>query len=528
MTAEFNNLGSIFTAYSAYLKVQNPDKPYCDANIKSALVRYTLPGWGLTVEKGQDPVKLMAQVPIHQFKDALATQEGVFESLGKEVSGQTKRTYRMHLKQMLNWCSKQRWWKENFIGDMPKYAPRMLVRKGSAKDIRVTTKPKKGNYGLTDCQMNETLKSEFSQLYRFLTSISIRNRKEEPVTEATAKSINISLKQILGWIHNIRNTPLEELSLKLLDDIDLIDEYLDWYRTERQAAPSSESVQIRSFLALARFHHYKTSTAKFYRDIPIIEQLRELLNNTEKRAKKHSKISDDSKKWLDWSEYLAAVEQLKQECALRRESGGLRPQTAVASSYQRYLIAAFLAYMPPDRQRTLRELEIGRTLVKDGNNWFIKLGANDYKTGKSYGEQITPIPDILYHEIELWINKWRLVFKPNHNFFFTKTKGEPMDGASIYDVFIGAMYRVTGKRTNPHLIRSMCITHFQRTGATDKDMEALALAMKHSREMQREVYDKRTQQEKVQPALNMMLRQKAGTLPSPPKLEPVKLDAINE
>ena len=40
-----------------------------------------------------------------------------------------------------------------------------------------------------------------------------------------------------------------------------------------------------------------------------------------------------------------------------------------------------------DRQRTLRELALGRTLVKEEGKWLIRHGAGDYKTGRSYGER---------------------------------------------------------------------------------------------------------------------------------------------
>lgn len=40
-----------------------------------------------------------------------------------------------------------------------------------------------------------------------------------------------------------------------------------------------------------------------------------------------------------------------------------------------------------DRQRTLRELEVGRTLFKEGDRWVIKHQAADYKTGRAYGER---------------------------------------------------------------------------------------------------------------------------------------------
>ena len=49
-----NHLGEIFAAYAEYLRRSNPNKPYSDANVKTALVKYTLPGWGLT-ERGIHP-----------------------------------------------------------------------------------------------------------------------------------------------------------------------------------------------------------------------------------------------------------------------------------------------------------------------------------------------------------------------------------------------------------------------------------------------------------------------------------------
>ena len=40
-----------------------------------------------------------------------------------------------------------------------------------------------------------------------------------------------------------------------------------------------------------------------------------------------------------------------------------------------------------DRQRTLRELEVGRTLFNEGGRWVIKHQAGDYKTGRAYGQR---------------------------------------------------------------------------------------------------------------------------------------------
>ncbi len=68
------------------------------------------------------------------------------------------------------------------------------------------------------------------------------------------------------------------------------------------------------------------------------------------------------------------VQQLKAECAGLDQQGRARPPQQVASSLQRYLMFAILACIP-DRQRTLRELRLGTTLVKDELGRWVDGGA---------------------------------------------------------------------------------------------------------------------------------------------------------
>jgi hypothetical protein len=86
-----------------------------------------------------------------------------------------------------------------------------------------------------------------------------------------------------------------------------------------------------------------------------------------------------------------------------------RHATGVGMSYQRFLSLAFFVLIPPDRARTVYELEVGRTLVwghfqegifvaTDNQEhptaaWFIHLQPEDYKTGAAYGEYWGSIPN---------------------------------------------------------------------------------------------------------------------------------------
>ena len=121
-------------------------------------------------------------------------------------------------------------------------------------------------------------------------------------------------------------------------------------------------------------------------------------------AAKGARGADEAAKWLDWPDYLRLVERLRLECAPLTHLGDQRADRDVALAVQRYLLFAILACVP-DRQRTLRELELGRTLlcepeVHDGleeehreerrRRWVIAHAPEDYKTGGAYGARGVP------------------------------------------------------------------------------------------------------------------------------------------
>ena len=78
-------------------------------------------------------------------------------------------------------------------------------------------------------------------------------------------------------------------------------------------------------------------------------------------------------------------------------------------------------------------------------------------------------------------------------------------GNNIYSLVVRACYQYTGKRTNPHLLRDMIVTYVREApNTTEQQLEALALYMGHSVEIQRKSYDRRTFMKKVEPAIELM------------------------
>lgn len=124
----------------------------------------------------------------------------------------------------------------------------------------------------------------------------------------------------------------------------------------------------------------------------------------------------------------------------------------------------------------------------------------------------------MYPLLEEWLSQWREIFNPIHSYVFTQLNGKPLTDNSLYHYFRKRVYRLTGKAFTPHMVRDSIVTHFKLSGASDQVLAALAELMAHSLEMQCKIYDRRTPQQKVAPALEALQSLPTGTLLPPPPL----------
>ena len=149
---------------------------------------------------------------------------------------------------------------------------------------------------------------------------------------------------------------------------------------------------------------------------------------------------------------------------------------------------------------------------ESGNNmWVIKHTADDYKTGSTYGERPPlPLTITLTSDIDDFLDRWRPALlnpdKEESSFLFLQPRtGNPLTANSVYQIVSRCCYKYKQKKTNPHLLRDMIVTHVRKNAdASEKELEALALFMGHSIQMQRDSYDRRTLEQKVSPAVKLM------------------------
>jgi hypothetical protein len=381
---------------------------------------------------------------------------------------------------------------------------------------QVTSRTKAAKYALDSSEMTPALQEEFAALFRFGTQ-AFFGAQQDVICGVTAEKYSDHLRAALGWLHRERTVPLEKLSLRALlpsskrEGVALTFEYVQWLIRERSIAVSTQLIVLRSFMHCAKFLYHNESRIvrgsgdKPYSDLPVVKELRALINAANKSAKVAPRVADETLKWLDWPEYLKVVEELRKECAGLRSLGGKkRTRSAVARSVQRYLMFAILASVP-DRQRTLRELEVGRTLVKVDGRWVIKHGPEEYKTGRVYGTRpLLVLPQNLVPYLDDFITTWRQELNPQHKFLFSQVGGKPLTDKGTWKVFMKTAYRLSGKRCHPHLVRDMIVTYLRNGNATERELEALALLMGHSVDMQRSSYDRRSKEQKIEPAMTLL------------------------
>lgn len=383
-------------------------------------------------------------------------------------------------------------------------------------------------------------------------AIEMQMATKSPLTRSTSKAgmlseaINVRnviwkrLRQRMGKDLLSEVTKYLSLTDIFLDQdaesVTVIVQYILWLRSERSISSNYEANILRGLIKIVKFRFagelsltintVRSATSKTpLDDIPVVIELRKFHREAGNRSKKAPRSSDEGKKWLDWREYLEVIELLKADLGemiekyeiettdRQQEQGDNRverqksfrlKQKEIATIFQHYLILSFFACVP-DRQRTFRELQLNKNFLRvngdsnEKNVWMIKHSSDDYKTGGTYGER-PPLPLLpsLTPAIDDFIKRWRPCLlrdsegASSSSFLFHQPKtGNPLTPNSMYQIVSRCCYKYKQRKTNPHLLRDMIVTHVRKNSdASEKELEALALYMGHSVQMQRESYDR--------------------------------------
>jgi hypothetical protein len=438
----------------------------------------------------------------------------------------------------------------------------------------------------TDEQRLKLIKIELARIKKSWEEI-VRYSLTQGVTQGTLDYMSPFLFRLLGYYYE-QNKDLESVSLEVLIpvistqiDFDDYDNYSDYYlnKGKAEASANKSAKNLIKFLInfidnysphvgreskkgyadalifVAKYLYREitdTLLYKKYEDIAIITALKAYKCGLPKDPPRDKtipltltqvwQILEVQKMYADdQREYSKSAKHSKIQTKKRKSRN-------IAIDMQRLIVLCFLSAIPPLRARTLAKLRIGKTLkyglfrdgvfipkdkMKDPSQalYYFDMKDIDYKTGKTYGDYCTAIPNYkfkdgssFYDYLNSWIDTWRqhlLKHGQKHNYLFvyleegreedTETEtvkhhlaGDPISPTGFECICRGIMKRFTGAEIRPHIFRSICRTHYATIGASKQVMDALAHFMQHSSSIADGNYDRRTSQQRAQPIIDFL------------------------
>ena len=69
--------------------------------------------------------------------------------------------------------------------------------------------------------------------------------------------------------------------------------------------------------------------------------------------------------------------------------------------------------------------------------------------------------DNFHVQLEAFLGHWRQFLQPKHGLVFSQLNGAPVTMQAVYKIFNTSAFRISGKKTNPHLVRDMVVTYLR-------------------------------------------------------------------
>ena len=166
---------------------------------------------------------------------------------------------------------------------------------------------------------------------------------------------------------------------------DLLEEFVAFGINSRGNGYGWAVQAAKAAIVVAKWLHHRRSISAEYQDIQEINLLRNYQDLKEVRRKKEPSRLNLKEKWLTFPHCKAVIGYLKQCCAPKYQSGHAKPGSGLLFARLRYMAISILTYCPV-RQRELIELELGKTLFREQDCYWVKLSIEGHKEGPQSGK----------------------------------------------------------------------------------------------------------------------------------------------
>ncbi|MBD2054538.1 hypothetical protein H6F88_00560 [Oculatella sp. FACHB-28] len=239
---------------------------------------------------------------------------------------------------------------------------------------------------------NQNFVEEVKKLNRIAAKANAQEEAKALMNQACEK-VRSLLKAFFKWLqyqHNPSSDP---------------DEY--------RITPNYRAGFCNVLMSLSKFRYREVTDSrkcKNYTDIEVVVELRNIRQEEVNSEFKPNSVNP-VKQNPTWKELGQLLKELLIACAPRRRvdskpdyrnMGPLRPQTAVAQDFQKYLIMMFFRLISPDRQHVVRELKQHDTLKLCWINWETRryVEAPWDKQAKQYKAYYNSYTKLYYLNIE--------------------------------------------------------------------------------------------------------------------------------
>ena len=285
--------------------------------------------------------------------------------------------------------------------------------------------------------------------------------------EVSADQNLSNLERMAGYFHHIEGIEIEKLSMSMFFNEDLVKRYISWMVQERNGGVVRVT-QVRlvaQLLGMAR-GYFKNREA-----VEWLVVVKDRLKPKPVKDKRASLIPRE--KLLKVASHIRA----KRLSILNR---GQRDGRKVSERNQANLILQELLYRllleRPLRQRNIREMKLGRNLIKtEDGSWLLTFLGKEMKNDKPY--EIS-FPTSLVSLLEIYLKKYRpkLCNGLDNEYVFPNPNGGHIDPAVIQRIISKNTKEALGKHMTPHLIRDCVAYHVLKNRPGEYHMVSLMLS----------------------------------------------------
>ncbi len=376
--------------------------------VRSALLRFTLPGLGakkpkgvrLTTQEIIEALDFLRSLSLDKAEKLLEAQEKTFEML--KTKKERQRQPRYYLKKFIDWGKENQFFSNETETTTETYKFRHGCRSKNRKKLTTNrTRYSKirlsiqatdylENYQQDSLEINEKILTETIQ--KELDRIQLQVKEfnyflRDTCREITAESLNLlRIWIILGWLHSVKKIPLSQLSLEsIIEVVELnpasrqFSTYNDYLLAKARAREEAlkigngtvemlkeffshrptpislrtKQIYIEAVINLAKFLYRKQTdetVALNYEDIPVVQSLKVFSNKIGKQRKDVPMAIFFEEKYVPWEVILTVLEKLRFEADLetrtsRSQEGKIRQEKRPKTSIAKSFMKFLLLAM---------------------------------------------------------------------------------------------------------------------------------------------------------------------------------------